>query len=164
MTNATGARRYVCIKYLLLSSVTVCRSILLSLPRGRRLRLRRHHRPRAFLGEQFDEEGVGSPTSYDVRGGNPGGQCGETGFDFGDHSAGDHALADEAPRILRLESREHLAPLPSGQYTWDVGQQDELARTQRRGQCARGVIGIQVETPAICADADRGDDGNVPVP
>ena len=56
---------------------------------------------------------------------------------LGDHAAGDGALVLEGLHVLNVEVADDVAHLDVVAQTLDVGEDDELFRTERAGELAR---------------------------
>ena len=84
----------------------------------------------------------------------------DAAVDLGDHAAGDGALVFERLDVLNVEVADDIAHLDVVAQALDVGEDDELFRTERAGELARGGIAVDVVGVALPVGADGGDDGD----
>ena len=77
----------------------------------------------------------------------------ERGPDLGHHPAGDDAGLDE---VLGLGDGQRVEPAAVGVAdAVDIGQQDELARPEPRGDAGRDVVGVDVADDAVRVARER---------
>ena len=114
----------------------------------------------AFGGEGLVEYGVGLAAVDDVDAGDALLDGLDAAVDLGDHAAGDGALVFERLDVLNVEVADDIAHLDVVAQALDVGEDDELFRTERAGELARGGVAVDVVGVALPVGADGGDDGD----
>lgn len=108
----------------------------------------------AFGGEGLVEYGVGLAAVDDVDAGDALLDGLDAAVDLGDHAAGDGALVFERLDVLNVEVADDIAHLDVVAQALDVGEDDELFRTERAGELARGGVAVDVVGVALPVGAD----------
>src|ERR1035437_2233253 len=86
----------------------------------------RNHRSDSAVGKKLADEGVGNATIDNVATLNPG-ECPQAGFDFRNHSPGDHLLGDQVLRLQRRKLGQKV--LVDVEHAGYVSQENDLGRS-----------------------------------
>ena len=114
--------------------------------------------PDPFVGEQFEQDGVGNPAVNDVRLVDAARKGPEAGVHLGEHAPLDDARGLEAVNVVPVQGAHQSALLV--QDSRHIGQEDEFLGPDGARDGAGRRVGVDVVDLAVIADAEGGDDGD----